>query len=97
MQASTASMCLRKLSDCVNSHIRFHASCRLIMVFPLVFSFYSPGFIGDHTAFVCIFPLTSRKRMIDTTPSCCISYLKKWSRAGSGSSERLNGDNLGPG
>src|SRR5262249_2152819 len=53
-----ASMCLRRLSDWVNSHIRFHAESRFTMVFALfllLFSCFNPYCAG----FPGIFRLTA--------------------------------------
>src|SRR5271170_6299961 len=48
MQASTASACLRKLSDCVNSVSKHHADSRSIMLSAL--------FLRDFTASFCFSP-----------------------------------------
>src|SRR5712691_13530245 len=61
MHASTASACLRKLSDCVNSVSKHHADSRSIMLLPClkrdfaVYFWFSPA---RFTA-LCILTLTS--------------------------------------
>src|SRR6266853_154493 len=61
MQASTASACLRKLSDCVNSVSKHHADSRSIMLLPCllrdfaVYFWFSPARLTAS----CILTLTS--------------------------------------
>src|ERR1700686_3286718 len=61
MQASTASACLRKLSDCVNSVSKHHADSRSIMLLPCLLVFFAVylWFSPARFAASCILTLTS--------------------------------------
>src|SRR6266481_367332 len=60
MQASTASICLRKLSDCVYSQSKPQADSRFIMLFTFLIWIFSDNF-GFYTMFVRSSRLTNLK------------------------------------
>src|SRR5947207_11934346 len=74
MQASTASMCLRRLSDWVYSHSKLHADSRFIMVLFLFSSCFLPVFWGDFR-FVPKIYIDNPEVMLETTASSG-SYVK---------------------